>query len=79
MSAIKSRAKARSVPQASGPNMGALLTLAELLDEVKRLGLDPTLTTISVGNNPVVARSEAWLISGYEVRFLGTCNHEEWD
>lgn len=73
-------AKTSTAPQASGPRVGALLTIAELLSELERAGADPATTTIAVNGQAVVAHSEDWHIrrsTGFVVDL--ECHHEfEW-
>jgi hypothetical protein len=67
--------KTDSNPKATSPRVGALLTVAELLEEMARLGLDPATTTFTVGGVPVISRSTEWEVgSGFAIHF--TCDHE---
>ena len=77
MSAIKTRAKAQASPMASGPRVGALLTVAELVAAIVAAGMDPDITTIAVDHEEVRAQSEDWRLgNGHQVHFTGGCRHE---
>lgn len=55
-------AKTATAPQAFGPHVGALLTVAELLDHLNRMGADPATTTIRINGVDIAAASLDWSV-----------------
>jgi hypothetical protein len=75
---VRSNVKTKPAPGASGPNLGALLTVGELVAAIVAAGMDPDTTTIQVDHEPVRAQSEDWRLgNSFDVHFTGGCHYEE--